>query len=322
MARMRFTIGAMTFSVAALLVAPPASANDAAAWRKLAERAIGSPGAAKLMPSIVDPSLPLPPIPRGWTVVGTVSRTYNTGPQGDATNAQVFLDVPSNSAKAIDSWQEAFRASGWKPLPDGNPGGFVGNRPRATSFCRSDIMATVMDERERTPPTVTVSVSKPVPCAAIGQPPVTTMPGLGVLPRLTVPENVIVVNQNTSSFSPFSIGSEMTVETPKTVGELGDFIGAQMKTDGWILSESASARTLISTRWSKRIDGNDATAHLLVSASPGSNRRLLSITASRNAATAGLPFPGMAPPTMAIPIPPPPQTVPPTVNPPVTTRGR
>lgn len=326
MARMRFTVGAITFCVATMLVAAPAYAEDAAAWRNLAERALGQgpPGTVKLMPSIVDPALSLPPIPRDWAVVGTVLRTYPGGPRGTVTSAQVFVDVPVNSAKAVDSWQELFRSSGWKPLPDfGNPGGFVGNRPRAASFCRSDTTATVSDDSGRTPPTVTVSVSSPVPCAAINAPQVTAIPSMGVLPRLTVPESAIIVMQNSSSTSPLSFTSEITVETPKTVGELRNFIGAQMKADGWKSVESASARTLVSTRWSKRIDGNDAAAYLLISTSPGDNRRLLSITASRHSVTAGIQFTGISPATMAISVPPPPLlTTPPTVSSPVTTRSK
>ena len=94
-----------------------------------------------------------------------------------------------------------------------------------------------------------------------------------------------------------------------------------MKADGWKASESASAPTLSSTRWSKRIDGNDATAYLLVSTSPGANRRMLSITASRYSMTSGLLFTGNAPPTIAIPAVPP-LTTPPTVSPPVMTQSK
>ncbi len=319
----------MAGGLAFVFSAQPAKADGAAAWRKLAERALGqgTGGSVKLRPGVIDASLGLPTPPRAWTVVGTISRINTTGlPGGSTTISDVYFDSPTISAEVLEAWTASFRASGWvSQSSPGEQGGFVGNAPRFLAFCRNGTVAMIRSEVQRTPPaiiaTVIAAVGSPASCSPKLVPPV-AMPNASILPRLTVAESVIVVSQNGSSSSPFSSTSEMMVETPKSVAELNSFIGAQMKSDGWTSKESASAPTLISTRWSKRIDGNDATAYLLVSTSPGANRRLLSITAWRYSATSGLTFTGTSPVTIAAAIQAPPIAI--TVPPPrpsTTVRG-
>lgn len=272
-------------------------------WKRLAERAIsqGAPGGVRLVPGPVGPTMQLPPIPKEWLQLGIVERTFDpfrAGPNSVSPSfSQAFFDVPIAAAPTLARWHRSFLSLGWTEAPQvGRQAGLGTPAPTLRTYCRKNVQRTVIETLFDA--TVSVIVSGGGQCAsATPEFPkeINSLRQAMSAPELAVPPTAIIVHQTIGKSSLLSDSAETTVETPKSVDELHAFAAKQMTALGWTTTETATAPSLVMSRWRKDVDRQEITAFLLVSTTPGPNRRTISITTWNKRFMTGLRFGGEAP---------------------------
>ncbi len=308
MRRPSWSICWASFTLACLALTSGWLAGDADAanrssddWKRLAERALGQdPGTSvTIRPGIVEPALrsALPPIPKSWKTLGTIDRTFGVAvPTGSASApkmSQVYFDVPNTAYATLDQWHERFLAAGWtEQAPSPTNGSVPATAPSFRSYCRADRGIAV--RRTSFGSTTTVIVFDPSgPCRRATEPPqLTEIINAMRPPKLSFPASVVVLNQKPGTGSPIADSADLTLRTSTSVGELNTLAAAQMAANGWTNDDTATAPSIVISRWRKDAGGATIAAFLYVSTAPGPDRRTVSITTWNKAFASDLTFTG------------------------------
>jgi hypothetical protein len=330
-------------SVGALVVgpfdAPRASAqaappDDPVLLRELVDRLSGDGFGvkAKIMVGSLPVVTPALSIPAGWRVIGGVVRAIPSGSgSGSIIDTSIgFVDAPSGTtSEAIGALTKSLAASGWTALPTGFPGqnGFVvanSPQPSYAQFCVKTANVSISAIKDATSGVVKVSLNTSAipagyPSQCGGGPPVTEIPQIPVvysqLPRLVLPDSVVLVSAGGGGGSPFTNSSSLTIDKADSAAALEAVFAPQLVAAGWQRSGGAANDSASLSTWRKKSGDTPLQATLVIVNAIGSEqRRDLTITVSQEA-VAGNGFGG---PTY----PPPPVVYPVAVNGPPTTAAR